>query len=107
VTVAILPFLRIASAVMPVAGAAYGAREFGKLRDSFVYACKLGLAVEGVIGAATLLLAPEISAVYPYSRGAPRILGDLTLLIQVIWMFYPGAALGIPASPVFQGTGVG
>jgi len=107
VTVAILPLLGIASAVVPVVGAAYGAREFGKLRESFVYACRLGLAVEGVIGAATLLLAPEISAVFTYSPGARRISGDLTCFLQVIWIFYPGAALGIPASSVFQGTGRG
>jgi len=107
VTIAILPLLGIATAVVPVTGAAYGARAFKKLEDTHSYAWKLGLAIEGIIATATFILAPSITAVFTQSPGAARIAHDLTLFLRIACFFYPGAAFGIASSAVFQGTGKG
>lgn len=106
-TIAILPLLGIATAVVSVTGAAYGARSFEKLKSSFMYAIKIGFIIEIFVGLGTFLLAPLITAVFTTAEGSMSIADDLEYFLRIIWLFYPGAAFGIFSSAMFQGTGKG
>jgi putative MATE family efflux protein len=106
-TIAILPLLGIATAVVSVTGAAYGARSFEKLKTSFMYAVKIGFIIEIFVGLGTFLLAPLITAVFTTAEGSLSLVDDLEYFLRIIWLFYPGAAFGIFSSAMFQGTGKG
>ena len=46
VMIAVLPLLGLATAVVSVTGAAFGARTYEKLNTAFMYAIKFGLIIE-------------------------------------------------------------
>lgn len=107
VTIAILPLIGIATAVVSVTGAAFGAKDYRKLQTSHTYAIKMGLVIEIVVAITTFLLAPAIALVFSTGEGGERIIAPLTLFLQIVCLFYPGAALGILSSATFQGVGKG
>lgn len=107
VTIAVLPLLGIATAVVSVCGAAFGSKAYEKLNTAYMYAIKFGLILEIIIAAVTFILAPYISAIFTTAEGSNVIAGDLTVFLMIIVLFYPGAAFGIASSSMFQGTGKG
>lgn len=107
VAIAILPLLGTATAVTSVTGAAFGARSYEKLNTAYMYAIKIGLIIEIFLGIAIFVLAPLITAVFTTTPDAVRIQSDLEMFLKITCLFYPGAAFGIAASAMFQGTGKG
>ena len=106
-TIAILPLLGSATAVVSVTGAAFGARAYEKLNAAFMYAIKIGLLIEIVIAGAIFALAPFIVALFTTSPEAGEIRSGLEMFLRITCLFYPGAAFGIASSAMFQGTGKG
>ncbi len=107
VMIAILPLLGMATAVISVTGAAFGAKAIKKINTAFMYAIKIGLLIEIVIAAIIFMLAPQITAIFTTGEGASEIVADLEMFIKITCLFYPGAAFGIASSAMFQGTGKG
>ena len=106
-TMATMPLLGMATAVVSVTGAAYGARALKKLDVSHLYAIKIGIVIEVAIASATFVLAPFIAAAFTQAEGSVRIADDITIFLQIICIFYPASAFGILSSAVFQGIGKG
>jgi len=106
-TIAILPLLGIATAVVSVTGAAFGARDFEKLRSAFYYAIKIGIIFETILAIALFLLAPYVTALFTTAEDAIRIAADLETFLMIICLFFPAVAFGIISSSMFQGTGKG
>ncbi len=107
VAIAILPLLGIASAVVAVSGATYGARYYDKLKTSFVYAVKLGFIIELGIAVLTFIFAPFITQVFTLSEDTKQIVPDIIYMLQIIWLFYPSVSAGMLSSALFQGVGKG
>jgi putative MATE family efflux protein len=107
VSIAILPLLGIASAVVAVSGATYGARYFDKLKQSFLYAIKLGIIIELGIAALTFVFAPLITQIFTLSEDTKQIVPDITFMLRIIWLFYPAVSGGMLSSAFFQGVGKG
>lgn len=106
-SMAVLPTIGIATAVVPVIGAAFGARAFEKVGIAHLYAVKIGFLMEAVIAAATFIFAPQIAAVFTQAEAAAHIAPDLTLFLRILALFYPTISFGMLSSSVFQGTGKG
>jgi len=107
VSIAILPLLGMATAVVSVTGAAYGSHSYDKLNTAFIYASKIGLIIEIILAIIIFILAPFISAVFTTSPDAYHIRGDLETFLKITCLFYPTAAFGIITSSMFQGSGKG
>ena len=107
VMIATLPLLGIATAVVSVTGAAYGAKDYHRLNISYMYAIKIGLVIETGISIATFLLAPIITAAFTQAETAAHLADDITLFLRIICIFYPGVAFGMLSSSMFQGIGKG
>ena len=107
VTIAILPLLGLATAVISVTGASYGAKEYNKLNIGFMFAVKFGLLIEIIIGVFIFLLAPLLTTIFTTGPGLDPLKTDIELFIKISCLFYPGAAFGIASSAMFQGTGKG
>lgn len=106
-SMASLPTMGIATAVVPVSGAAFGARSFGKISVLHLYAIKIGLLIETALAVATFIFAPQIAAAFTQAEAAAHIAPDLTLFLRIICLFYPAIPFGMLSSSVFQGTGRG
>jgi putative MATE family efflux protein len=105
--IAILPTLGIATAVVSVSGAAFGAKAYDKLNVSHLYAVKLGLIMEVIIALATFIFAPQIAFVFTQAESALVLRDGLTIFLRISALFYPGIAFGMLSSSLFQGVGKG
>jgi putative MATE family efflux protein len=105
--IAILPLLGIATAVVSVTGAAYGAKDINKLKRSFLYAVKIGVIIEGGAAMFTFIFAPQITAVFARTEDMVAVAPDIIDLLRIMTIFYPGVAFGMMSSSMFQGTGKG
>ena len=106
-TIAILPLLGIATAVVSVSGAAFGEGAFKKINIAFMHALKVGVIIEVVVGIAVFFLAPQITALFTRAQGASRIASDLIVFLRIMCFFYPATAFGMFSSSMFQGVGKG
>lgn len=107
VMIAILPLLGLATAVVSVTGAAYGAKTFEKINTSLLYSIKIGLIIEIVIASFIFIFAPQISSLFTTTAEGALIQNDLVMFLKITCLFYPAAAFGIVSSSMFQGTGKG
>jgi len=106
-SIAVMPTMGIATAVVSVTGAAFGARSFRKVSIAHIYAIKIGLMIETAIAVATFIFAPQIAAVFTQAEGAAHIAPGLTLFLRIICLFYPTISFGMLSSSLFQGAGRG
>ncbi|WP_410507356.1 MATE family efflux transporter [Methanosarcina hadiensis] len=106
-TIAIAPLVGIATAVVSVSGAAFGAKDFEKAKIAHTYAVKLGLLIEGVVAVSTFIFAPQIAAVFTQTEEAAHIAPDLIHFLRVVCIFYPSVSFGMLSSSLFQGAGKG
>ncbi|MEA1869633.1 MAG: MATE family efflux transporter [Euryarchaeota archaeon] len=106
-SIATLPLIGIATAVVSVTGAAFGARSYNKVSIAHLYATKIGFLIEAVIAVATFIFAPQIAAVFTHSESTAHIAPDLIIFLRVVSLFYAGVPFGMFSSSLFQGTGKG
>ena len=107
VMIAILPLIGIASAVTAISGAAYGAREYGKLSTTYHYALKIGFLAEVPIAVVMYLVATPIARIFSTGEGGEAIIDPMTVLVQIMVVHFPFVAFGMFSSALFQGTGKG
>lgn len=107
IMIAILPIIGIATAVVSVSGAAFGAKDYDKLDISFSYAIKTVFLIETVLAAITFVCAPYISRIFTWSSQSANLFNDITLFVKISCFFYPAAVLGIFSGSMFQGIGKG
>ena len=106
IQLSMIPLMGFGTALLTVAGASYGARNYQKLQDSFFYTLKLGLIVSTIMAIVFYFFAPQISMVFAYSSSAslaPRI----AQLIQIMIIFIYAVCLGMVSAMLFQGVGKG
>jgi len=48
-----------------------------------------------------------ITIIFTTGQGSEVIISDLIIFLQIVCLFYPGTAIGIASSSLFQGTGKG
>jgi MATE family, multidrug efflux pump len=102
-----MPLLGMATAVVSVTGAAYGAREYKKLDIAHLYALKIGIVIETSIAIATFIFAPVITLAFTISSDMAHLGNDITTFLRIICIFYPATAFGMLSSSLFQGVGKG
>jgi len=104
---AIIPLVAIGTSAISVAGAAYGARQFLKLRIIHTFSVKLGIAISLVLSALTFIFAPQIALIFTYSADSARFTPEIALFLATMCFFYPFVPPGIMSTSVFQATGKG
>jgi len=106
-TTASMPLLGIATAVVSVSGATYGARQYKKLDTAHLYALKIGILIESIIAVVTFILAPLITIAFTTSADMALLEPDITSFLRIICIYYPAIAFGMLSSALFQGVGKG
>lgn len=103
----IVPLLGIAIGVTSVTGAAYGAKDVDKLKIGYLYGIRFGFTIELGVVALVMLLAPQLSYLFTYSKAAAHISGDLIRALRWLVWFLPSVPFGMLTSSMFQGIGHG
>jgi putative MATE family efflux protein len=102
-----MPLLGMATAVVSVSGATFGAKEYKKLDIAHLYALKIGILIETAIAIATFLFAPFITLAFTTSPDMVHLGDDITTFLRIICIYYPATAFGMLSSSLFQGVGKG
>ena len=74
---AILPCYAIGSAVLTVAGVAYGAKNYENLKMALSYSIKISLAVSVILVIVIFFLAPQISLLFSYTEASSDLAKSL------------------------------
>ncbi len=80
----LLPMQGIAMALTTVVGVAWGAENFTKVKETFIFALKLALIIEGTLGVLSFIAAPLITMMYTWSNDASRLANDFIIFFRVI-----------------------
>lgn len=104
---AIIPMIAIATAVISVAGASYGARQFEKIRIAHSFSILLGIAIAIVISIITFVFAPQIATIFTYSPDSAHLAPGIAAFLAIMCLFYPFVPPGVMSGAVFQATGKG
>lgn len=107
ISMAIIPLQGIASAVVPVTAAAFGAHRYDKLSVAHLFSVRFALKIGLVVGVFILVFAPQISLLFSWSEGSEHLAGPIAELIRINAFMVPGVALGMLSSSTFQGMGMG
>jgi putative MATE family efflux protein len=107
VSFGIVPIVAIGTSVVSVAGAAYGAKHFGKIRVAHTFSIIFGLAIALGVSILTWVFAYPIASVFSYSQESAHLYPAIAAFIGVMCFFYPFVPLGLLSSSVFQGVGKG
>ena len=104
---AIIPMIAIATAVISVAGAAYGARKFEKIRTAHTFSITLGIAIALVVSAVTYLFARQIAVIFTYAPDSAHLGPEIAAFLAIMCFFYPFIPPGVMSGSIFQATGRG
>jgi len=104
---AIIPLVAIGTSLISVAGAAYGARAYEKIRTAHTFSILLGIAISLAISVITFIFASQIALIFTYSADAAHLAPDIALFLATMCFFYPFVPPGIMSGSVFQATGKG
>ncbi|MCP2520571.1 MATE family efflux transporter [SCandidatus Aminicenantes bacterium Aminicenantia_JdfR_composite] len=107
IMIGIVPLLGIAIGVTAVTASAYGARDINKLKKGYLYSIKFGFIIEIGIVILVVILAPQLSYLFTYSKDAVHIHGDLIKAFRSLVWFLPAVPFGMLTSSMFQGIGHG
>ncbi len=107
VMIGTIPLLGMAIGVTAVTGAAYGARNAEKVEIAYMYAIKIGVAIEITVALFTAIFAPQIALIFTYSKGSAPLYGGLVGFLRWMTLFYITVPLGMLTSSMFNGIGKG
>jgi putative MATE family efflux protein len=104
---ALIPDIAIATTLISVIGAAYGARRFGNLSIAQGYAIRLGTVIAAAMATFILIFAPQIALLFTYSESTAYLTPRIAMFLRVISLLLIFIPAGMMSLSVFQGTGRG
>lgn len=107
VQMAMIPLIGMGTAVLTVAGVAYGARNYENLKTSHSYSIKLGFALSIALGALMYIFSHQIAAVFSYTSASASLAPEIATAISILSLFVLAVPHGMMSAMVFQGVGKG
>lgn len=107
VQLAMIPLIGLGTAVLTVAGIAYGAHNHVNLKTAHSYSIKLGFAISIVLGAAMFIFSSQLAAMFSYTQASASLSPQIAAAISVLSLFVLAIPHGIMSSMMFQGVGKG
>ena len=102
-----IPNMAIGGAVVPVFGAAYGARRFDKIKEAYFYAIKVSSLIMVVLVVITLITADYLVMLYAYSEEVAPLKDDMASCLRILCLFLPFMSWGFVGAGLFQSMGLG
>ncbi|MDO5849816.1 MAG: MATE family efflux transporter [Methanobacteriaceae archaeon] len=107
VQMVMIPLIGIATAVITVAGVAYGAHNYKHLKLGHSYSIKIGFIISIILGVIMVVFSKQIAYAFSYTAASASIAADLATAISILSLFVLAIPFGIMSSMVFQGVGKG
>ena len=107
VQLVMIPLIGLGTAVLTVAGVAYGARNYENLKTSHSYSIKLGFIISISIGIVMFVFSSQISNMFSYTEASSTLSPQIATALSVLSLFVLAIPHGIMSSMVFQGVGKG
>ena len=104
---AVIPMVAISTAVISVAGAAYGARKFERIRTVHTFSVMLGIGIAVIVSVLTYIFARQIALIFTYSPDSAHLAPEIAAFLAVMCFFYPFIPPGVMSGSIFQATGRG
>ena len=102
-----IPNMAIGGAVVPVFGAAYGARRMDKIKEAYFYAIKVCAIIMTVLVIITLITADYMVMLYAYSESVAGLKDDMASCLRILCLFLPFMSWGFVGAGLFQSMGLG
>lgn len=107
VQLSMIPLIGIGTAVLTVAGVAYGAHNHVNLKTAHIYSIKLGFAISIVLGAIMFVFSQQIATLFSYTQASAGLSPQIATAISVLSLFVLAIPHGMMSSMMFQGVGKG
>ena len=107
VQMAMIPLIGIGTAVLTVAGVAYGAHNHKNLKTAHSYSIKLGFLFSIVMGIVMYIFSSQIAGIFSYTSASAAMAPEIATAISVLTLFVLAIPHGIMSSMMFQGVGKG
>ena len=107
ITVASTPIIAVGTVMVSVVAANYGARRYENIQITHRYAMKISIIISLIILILICIFAGNISSLFFASESDIGIYSELTFFLQVYVLNFPGMAIGVASTYVFQGVGRG
>ena len=105
VQLCMIPLIGIGTAVLTVAGVAYGAHNYKNLKIGHSYSIKLGFAVSILLGAIMVIFSSQIATAFSYTNASAGLSSQIATAISILSFFVLAIPHGIMSSMMFQGVG--
>lgn len=103
---AMIPYLGIAGALVPICAAAYGAKRYDKLSEAFSYSNRLTFISMALLAAALGIFAYESVILFTYAEETAHLADGMVLFLRISVLFLPFIGVGGVAAAMFQGIGM-
>ncbi|WP_295113447.1 MATE family efflux transporter [uncultured Methanobrevibacter sp.] len=107
VQLAMIPLIGIGTAVLTVAGVAYGAHNYENLQTAHSYSIRIGFVVSILLGAVMFIFSGQIAGMFAYTQASAGLASEIATAISVLSLFVLAIPHGIMSSMMFQGVGKG
>jgi putative MATE family efflux protein len=107
VSLGIIPALGIETAVLTVAGVAYGAKNYKNLEISCNYSIKLGVIISLALAVITYIFAPNIAWLFTYSSNSGNMAPMIVEFLRIFCVFFIAIPFGLASTAMFQAAGKG
>ncbi|WP_405304427.1 MATE family efflux transporter [Methanobrevibacter sp.] len=107
VQLSMIPLIGIGTAVLTVAGVAYGAHNYVNLKTAHIYSIKLGFAISIILGVIMFAFSAPIANMFSYTQASASLSPQIASAISVLSLFVLAIPHGMMSSMMFQGVGKG
>ena len=107
VQLAMIPLIGIGTAVLTVAGVAYGAHNYENLKISHSYSIRIGFVLSICLGIVMVIFSSQIATMFSYTSASASLSPQIAQAISILSLFVLAIPHGIMSSMVFQGVGKG
>ena len=104
---AMIPLMGIGTAMLTVAGAAFGQRDYDKLEEAHTYSIKFGYMISIVLMFAMFFGSDYIALLFAYSDQSAVLAPMISRVLKIMCFFLLAFPAGMMSSMVFQGVGKG
>lgn len=107
VQLCMIPLLGLGTAVLTVAGVAFGAHNHENLKTAHSYSIKLGFAISIAMGVVMFIFSNQIATLFSYTAASASLSPQIADALSVLTLFVLAIPHGMMSSMMFQGVGKG
>lgn len=107
INILMIPLMSTGSAMIPVCAAAFGAKRFDRVKETYRFTLKLVLTIMILLSILTFFTAEYMVTIISYTDETIHLRDDMTRLMRVACLFLPFASWGFTASALFQSLTLG